>query len=363
VEEVVLTIGEVARRCGGRIVAPDHPGTLPAEEAPIRGAAAIAQAGEGEVTFFGNPKYLPQLKATRAACILIPEGTAAMLAGQAPPTACLVEVANPSVAFSRVLEAFAPPAVTTPAGIHPSAVIEEGVTLGREVAIAAHVVIETGTVIGDWTVIRANTTVGHGTRIGSDCVIHPNVTLRERSHLGDRVVIHSGTVIGSDGFGYELVDGRHVKIPQTGIVRIGDDVEIGANVTIDRARFGETRIGEGTKIDNLVQIAHNVETGKHCVIVSQVGISGSTRLGDYVTLAGQVGVVGHIEIGSQAVVAAQSGVSKSIPEKEVWWGCPATPIRETKEKMALINRLPKLSDRVRRLEELVEALSAELRGS
>ena len=359
-EEVTLSVAEVARRCGGQIAPRD--GAPSPDAIRIRGVAAIADAGGEEVTFFGNPKYLPQLKTTRAACILIPEGAAAALAGQVPPEAVLVEVANPSVAFSLILAAFAPPAASLPVGVHPSAVIEEGVTLGREVAIGAHVVIEAGTTIGDRTVIRHNTTVGHGTRIGSDCVIHANVTIRERGHLGNRVVIHSGSVIGSDGFGYELVDGRRVKIPQTGIVRIEDDVEIGANVTIDRARFGQTRIGEGTKIDNLVQIAHNVETGKHCVIVSQVGISGSSRLGDYVTLAGQVGVVGHIEIGSQAVVAAQSGVSKSIPEKEIWWGYPATPIREAKERVAFVNRLPKLWDRVRQLEKLVETLSLKVRG-
>jgi UDP-3-O-[3-hydroxymyristoyl] glucosamine N-acyltransferase len=192
------------------------------------------------------------------------------------------------------------------------------------------------------------------------CKIHPNVTIRENSVIGNRVMIHSGAVIGGDGFGYEFSGGRHIKIPQTGIVQIDDDVEIGSNTTIDRARFGKTWIQEGTKIDNLVQIAHNVVIGKHSVIVSQAGISGSTRLGQYVTLAGQVGLVGHLEIGDQVIVGAQAGVSKNIPAKEIWLGSPGTPMQEQKEKFANINRLPKLFARVKKIEQILDSKSKSL---
>jgi UDP-3-O-[3-hydroxymyristoyl] glucosamine N-acyltransferase len=176
------------------------------------------------------------------------------------------------------------------------------------------------------------------------------VTVGGRCLIGNRVIVHSGAVIGSDGFGFEFVEGRHRKIPQTGTVQIDDDVEIGANTTIDRARFGRTRIGEGTKVDNLVQIAHNVVIGSHCIIVSQAGISGSARLGNYVTLAGQVGLVGHIELADGVTVGAQSGVSKSITARETVFGSPAVPMREAKEQLALVHRLPKLYERVKKLE-------------
>ena len=187
------------------------------------------------------------------------------------------------------------------------------------------------------------------------------MTVGARCVVGDRVIIHSGAAIGTDGFGFELSGGRHVKIPQTGIVQVDNDVEIGANTTIDRARFGRTWIGEGTKIDNLVQIAHNVVIGKHCIIVAQVGISGSTRLGDFVTLAGQVGVAGHLEIGAQAVVSAQSGVTKSLPGNGMYMGYPAMPATEHREQIARIARLSKLAERVRRLEQLLDAQAKSFR--
>ena len=194
--------------------------------------------------------------------------------------------------------------------------------------------------------------VGRDVLIGEDCLLHSRVTVADRCSLANRVILHSGVVIGSDGFGFELFGGKHVKIPQVGIVQVDDDVEIGSNTTVDRARFGRTWIQEGTKIDNLVQIAHNVVIGRHCLIVAQVGISGSTRLGDYVTLAGQVGVVGHIEIGDHAVVGAQSGISKSVPGKEFYMGTPAVPAGVYREQVALIRRLSKLTERVQALEKL-----------
>jgi len=335
---VRVTVEELAALVGGRV-------TGGVGSVPITGAASVADAQEGDITFFGNSKYLPALRASRATCALVPEGFAE------PIAAIPIQVANPSLAFSQVVERFAPAPVVFEPGIHPSAVIASSARIGEGVSIQAHAVVEPGAIIGDRTILGANTYIGHEAKIGADCHLYPNATVRERCTLGNRVTLHNGAVVGSDGFGYEMVQGRYVKIPQTGIVQIDDDVEIGANTTIDRARFGRTWIGEGTKIDNLVQIAHNVVIGKHTVICSQTGISGSSKIGNYVTMAGQVGLVGHIEIGDQAVIAAQSGVSKNVPAKEMWFGTPATPIREQKLMIANQSRLPKLVERVKRLEE------------
>jgi UDP-3-O-[3-hydroxymyristoyl] glucosamine N-acyltransferase len=226
-------------------------------------------------------------------------------------------------------------------------------------------VIEKDVTIGARTVVGAHSFVGRGSRLGDDCRIHPNVTLREGTVLGSRVVIHSAAVIGSDGFGYSLVDGQHVKIPQVGTVQIDDDVEIGAGTTIDRARFGKTWIQEGTKIDNLVQIAHNVVIGPHCLIIAQTGISGSAKLGRYVTLAGQVGVVGHVTVGDQVIVAAKSGISKDTPAKTTLLGMIGQPIAEERKLMVHYRQLPKTVARLKALEVELAELKAEMatRGS
>ncbi len=324
---------------------------------PIGGVASLAEAGEGEISFFGNPKYLAVLRRSRAAAVLVPRGYPPEAFGwrEDAGTPALVAVDNPSLEFAKLVERFTPPPVADVPGIHPTAVLGQGVRLGRDVCVRPYAVIEDGAEIGDGVSVGAHVFVGAGSVVGAGSRIYPHVTIREHTRLGQRVIIHSGTVIGGDGFGFETKDGRHVKIPQTGIVQIDDDVEIGANVTVDRARFGRTHIGEGTKIDNLVQIAHNVVVGPHCIIVSQAGISGSTRLGKYVTLAGQVGIVGHIEIGDGAILAAKAGVSKDVPAKEVWFGYPALPLDEAKEQIALTRRLPKLVERVKKLEaELAE---------
>jgi UDP-3-O-[3-hydroxymyristoyl] glucosamine N-acyltransferase len=335
---VNTTVDALAALVGGQVV-----GESP--ERPITGVASLADAVEGQIAFFANPKYGAALRTCKASAVLVP------LDFEGETAAVKIKVANPSLAFAQVLESFTPPPIAFPPGVHPSAVIAADAVLGEGVSIQPFAVVEPGARIGRGCFLGAHSYVGHGVTLGEDCTIHPNVTLREGSILGNRVVLHSGAVVGSDGFGYETLDGRHIKIPQTGIVQIDDDVEIGANTTIDRARFGKTWIQEGTKIDNLVQIAHNVVIGKHSIIVSQAGISGSSRLGQYVTLAGQVGLVGHIEVGDFAVVAAQSGVSKNVPSKEVWFGYPATPLSEQKERLANINRLPKLFARVKLLEE------------
>ncbi len=336
-----MTVSELAALVGGQLASGAD------GSAKISGAAALAEALPGEVTFFGNPKYLPKLRTSRATAALVPLA----FAGEVP--AMCIRCENPTLAFSKVVEKFAPPPVFFAPGVHPTAVVAPDVKLGAGASIQPHAVIEAGVSIGDGTVIGAHSYVGHESQIGAGCLIHPRVTIGFRCKIGSRVILHSGVVLGGDGFGFELQNGRHVKIPQIGIVQVDDDVEIGANSTVDRARFGRTWIGEGTKIDNLVQIGHNVVIGKHCILCAFVGVSGSTKLGDYVTLAGQVGTVGHVEIGDGVIVGAQSGVSKVLAAKQTYMGSPAVPAREWKEQVAQIHSLHKLRARVAHLEQLL----------
>lgn len=333
-----MTLREVAEHIGGW-VAPEN------YDKQILGLASLADANEGELSFYGSPKYLKVLKKCRATAVLVPHGF-----GEEVPPVC-VWVDNPAEAFAKLLAIFAPPPIEYPAGVHPTAVVAEGVELGEGVCIKAHAVIEPGAKIGARSIIGANSYVGHGAVLGTDCHVFSNVTVADRSIVGNRVILHPGVVIGCDGFGYEFREGRHQKIPQTGIVQIDDDVEIGSNATVDRARFGRTWIQEGAKIDNLVQVAHNVVVGKHTILCAQVGISGSTRVGSYVTMAGKVGVNGHIEVGDGAIVTAMAGVTKSVPPKEVLVGLPARPMREYKENYVHLHNIKKLYERVKRLEE------------
>jgi len=245
---------------------------------------------------------------------------------------------------------FAPQPISFAPGIHSSAVVAPGVSLGKDVSVGAYAVVEPGVEIGAGARVGAHSYVGHETIIGAGSLIYPNVTIRERTRIGERVIIHSGTVIGSDGFGFEVAVGGHKKVPQIGIVQIDNDVEIGANTTIDRARFGRTWIQEGVKIDNLVQIGHNVVIGKHSIIVAQVGIAGSVRIGSGVVIGGQAGIIGHIEIDDGTMIGAQSGVSKSL-HGGTWWATPTVPLKEAKEQLAWVRRLGKLFERVKALEE------------
>jgi UDP-3-O-[3-hydroxymyristoyl] glucosamine N-acyltransferase len=332
---VTLTLQEIAKLCGGELIGD------PNQE--ITGAASLAEAQPGEVTFFSDPRYGPLLRKTRASALFVlPNFSDAISLAQ-------IRVANPSKAFEQIVIKFGPKPVIYPPGIHPTAVVDPSANLGPGVSIQPNVVIEADVRIGDETVIGASTLIGRESSIGASCLIYPRVTIRERTRIGSNVIIHSGAVIGSDGFGFEFVDGQHRKIPQLGIVQIDDNVEIGANTTIDRARFGRTWIQEGVKIDNLVQIAHNVVIGKHSVIAAQTGISGSTRVGELVQMGGQVGIVGHVTIGDRAMIGAQSGVSKDV-SGGTWFGYPAMPIEETKRQIAWIRRLGKLYDRVKAIE-------------
>ena len=309
----------------------------------ITGAASLAEATPGEISFFSNRKYVGLLRKTRASAIFVPRDFAELV------PAAQIRVSNPAKAFEQVVLKLAPKPITYAPGIHPSAIVDPSAQIGERVSIQPYAVVEAGARIGDDTAIGAGTYIGHEVEIGAACLIYPRVTIRERTRIGSRVIIHSGAVIGADGFGFEVVDGRQEKIHQLGIVQIDDDVEIGANTTIDRARFGRTWIQQGVKIDNLVQIAHNVVIGKNSIIVAQTGISGSTRVGERVMMGGQVGIVGHIEIADGCMIAAQSGVSKSI-QGGVWFGYPAVPLREAKQQIAWIHRLGKLFARVKEIE-------------
>jgi UDP-3-O-[3-hydroxymyristoyl] glucosamine N-acyltransferase len=333
---VTFTLQELAALSGGELVGDP---TL-----KITGAASLSEATQGEISFFTDRKYIGLLRKTRASAVFVPPDFAE------PINAAQIRVANPTKAFEQVVLKIAPKPITFSPGIHPSAVVEGSARFGERVSIQPLAVIEAGATIGDDTIIGAGSYVGHETVIGSACHIYPRVTIRERSRIGSRVIIHSGAVIGADGFGFEMVDGRHQKLQQLGIVQIDDDVEIGANTTVDRARFGRTWIQQGVKIDNLVQIAHNVVVGKNSVIVAQAGISGSTRVGERVTMAGQVGIVGHVEIADGTIIAAQSGVAKSLPGG-VWFGYPAVPFAEAKQQIAWIHRLGKLFARVKAIEK------------
>jgi UDP-3-O-[3-hydroxymyristoyl] glucosamine N-acyltransferase len=333
---VTFTLEQVANTSGGELVGDPS--------LRITGAASLAEATPGEVSFFANPKYIGLLRKTRASAVFVPADFAESI------TPAQIRVSNPTKAFEQVVLKFAPKPIQFVPGIHPTAVVDPSAQLGERVSIQPHAVIEAGTKIGDDTIIGAGSYVGHETTIGSSCLIYPSVTIRERSRIGSRVIIHSGAVIGADGFGFEMVDGRQQKIQQLGVVQIDDDVEIGANTTIDRARFGRTWIQQGVKIDNLVQIAHNVVVGKDSVIVAQSGISGSTRVGQRVMMGGQVGIVGHLEIGDGTAIGAQSGISKST-RGGAWFGSPAVPLAEAKQQIAWVHRLGKLFARVKEIEK------------
>lgn len=320
----------------------------------ITGVCGIKEAREGDITFVANPKYFPFVEKTHASAIIAPRD-------MAPTVKPMIRTDNPSVAFAKVLSAALPFETVHPSGIHPSAVIAKKVSLGKDVAIGPYVVIEEGVSIGDKTVIYSGCYIGHHTTIGSGTLVWPNVSIRERVIIGSRVVIHSGTVIGSDGFGFATLQGVHHRIPQIGTVVIEDDVEIGSNVTIDRARFDKTVIGRGTKIDNLVQIAHNVVVGENSIIVAQAGVSGSTVIGKGVTLAGQAGLVGHISIGDGAVVAAQAGVTKSVPAHTTVSGYPARPHDTARRVHACVQNLPRLYEAVSELRKKIEELEARLK--
>lgn len=329
-------LAEVAQWIGGVVVGDG--------DTRITGLSGIREASRGHLTFIADSKYLHLLNGTKASAVITSKDV------RSAPLP-IVRTENPSLAFAKLASLSHPASKGRLHGVSPKSLIGKRVRLGHGAAVQAFAVMEDDSEIGDRTVVYAGCYIGREARIGSDCLIYPNVTIREQVEVGHRVIIHSGTVIGSDGFGFNTVQGVHHKIPQIGTVLIEDDVEIGANVTIDRARFGRTVIGKGTKVDNLVHIAHNVVIGPNCMLVAQAGISGSTTLGRNVVLAGQAGVVGHITIGDNVMVGGQAGVTKSIPAGERVWGLPAKPLARAKQVNAALQRLPELYKKVEELEK------------
>lgn len=335
-----LSLEELLSLTGGTVIRAE-------EELTLEGVASLDEAEAEEVSFLGNEKYYQDFLATRAGVVLVPPGVP-----ETPESSALIEVENPSHAFAAVVEHFVRTASSFTPGVHPRAFVADGVDLDPEkVSVKAGAVIESGVRIGDGSEVGCGAVVEAGAVIGRDCLVHANAVLRERCVMQDRVILQPGCVIGSDGYGYEQVDGRHVKIKQVGIVVLEDDVEIGANTTIDRARFGKTVIGEGSKIDNLVQIGHNVRMGKHCLIISQVGISGSTHIGDYVTMAGQAGSAGHLKIGDHATLTGRTGATKDLEGGKVYMGMPARLMRDDLKLQASVSRLPGLIKDVKALKK------------
>ncbi|MCX6828569.1 MAG: UDP-3-O-(3-hydroxymyristoyl)glucosamine N-acyltransferase [candidate division Zixibacteria bacterium] len=313
-------------------------------EIEIASAAPIETACAGQITFVANKKYQRFLATTAASAVVLADD---VTFDRIP----VIHHKNPYLAFALILDALYPPEEPILKGIDPSAIIAASAKIGGNYSIGALSFVGEDTLIGENAFIAPQVHIGNRVKIGHDCRLYPGVILLDDTKLGNNVIIHGGTVVGADGFGYARHERGIKKVKQVGWVEIDSEVEIGANCTIDRGALGPTKIGRGCKIDNLVQIAHNVELGENCIIVSQVGISGSTRLGNGVILAGQVGLVGHIELGDGVMVGAQSGVSHSIPAGKSYFGYPAREIMSTKRIEACLSRLPELFRRVRELEE------------
>jgi UDP-3-O-[3-hydroxymyristoyl] glucosamine N-acyltransferase len=318
-----VSIGEIVDFVGG-----DFGGD---RDGVINSVASLAVAKADQLSFLSNRKYAGELAATKAGAILVPkklEGTDARW----------VRVDDPYFAFAKIMTRWFSNR-PLPKGISPKAVVADSAKLGSNVSLGHFAIIGANVVIGNDVIIFQGVSIEAGSTIGDNCIIYPNVVIYDGTRIGNRCIIHSGVVIGSDGYGFATHEGKHHKIPQIGIVRIEDDVEIGAGTTIDRAALGETVIGEGTKIDNLVQIGHNVKVGKHCLLVSQVGIAGSTELGDYVAVAGQSGFSGHLKIGHRVQVAAKSAVLDDVPDDTKVMGSPAVPFTEFARRQAAVKRL------------------------
>jgi UDP-3-O-[3-hydroxymyristoyl] glucosamine N-acyltransferase len=341
--EVQKTVGELARLVKGEVFGD--------RDAVITGVADIRNAHDGEITFAANSKYEAIIDQSNASAVVVRRGFHCPRDSKA-----YIKVDNPDVGFAEIVNQFAPEPVRLEPGAHPTAVIDKTARLGKNVHIGAYAVIEQGARIGDNTVIYPHVYIGHFTEIGRDCLIYANVVVRERCRLGDRVILHPGAVIGCDGFGYATVEGERKKIPQIGYVELEDDVEVGANTTIDRARFDKTIIKKGTKIDNLVQIAHNVSIGENGLISALTGISGSCEIGRNVLIAGEVGTQGHIKIGDNVMIAGRTGVTKDVPSNVAISGFPHMLHEKYRRIHILQKKLPQLFERVKFLEETLERL-------
>ncbi len=342
------TLAELAAELGGTVVGDDS--------ILIRGVAGIREAQPGDVTFLANSRYEGYLTETRASAVICDRQPRV-----APVT--LLQVDHPYLAFQKAVRLFRPELYQPLPGVHPTAVVSPAAHIGENASVGPHCTVEPGARIGANTVLMAGCYVGVQATVGEGCLLYPRVVVREECVLGDRCILHSGAVIGADGFGFAFDAGKYHKVAQVGNVVVGDDVEIGANTTVDRATTDSTRIGDGTKIDNLVQIGHNVIIGRHCIIVAQVGISGSTELEDYVTIGGQAGVIGHVKLGRGAQIGAQSGVTKSVPADTTVFGTPASPLALVKRINAYLQRLPLLFDRTKTLESRIAKLEEQNKES
>jgi UDP-3-O-[3-hydroxymyristoyl] glucosamine N-acyltransferase len=321
----------------------------------ISAAKPLDEAGPGDITFIDHPKRLAQVTACKAAAVVVPKGLSV-------PNLTSIAAADPLGAFIGVVQALHGRPADPPSGIDARAVVHPSVKVGVDPSIEALASIGAGTTIGARCRIHPGVVIGRDCKLGDDVVLHPHVVLYDGTVLGDRVIIHATSVIGADGFGYRFHQGKHAKVPQLGTVEIGADVEIGASTTVDRATFGVTRIGAGTKIDNQVQVGHNCRIGAHNILCAQVGIGGSARIGDYVSMGGQAGVKDHVKVGDGAMIAAKSGAIGDVGPKETVFGLPARDVHEQMRLFALIRRLPQMQRELRRLSEALEQTPAKRAG-
>lgn len=344
---MTLTLSEIATQLRGEVSGDGS--------TPITGLASAGNARPGDLTFAEKESYLAAAEASQASGIIV---SGALASSKKP----VIRVRDPRVAVAWLLPIFFPPE-SRPNGIHPGAVIDPSAQIDSTAHIGPNCVVEAGARIGARTVLMGGNHVGRDCRIGEDVCLFPNVVIYARSVVGHRVAIHAGTVIGSDGYGYVFDEGRHRKVLQVGNVVIEDDVEIGANAAIDRGALGSTVVGQGTKIDNLVHVAHNVVMGKHCLIMGQCGFAGSTKLGDYCVVASQSGVAGHLSLGRQSTVGAKSGVMRDIPDGGTVLGIPALPDKQTKRQWIAAQQLPEMLRRMRELEKQVQELTKLVSGA
>ncbi len=351
---MVATVEQLAALVRGRVVGDGS--------VSIQGARPVNEAGPGDITFVEDEKYAKLLKTSPASAAIVgphfrpPASASASEPKAEEPAFPTIEVDDPLAAFLAVREHLRGGKRARWSGVHPMAYVAPTAKIGQDVAVYPFAYVGDGAEVGDGSTLHPHSVVGADCKLGKDVTLHPGVVLYEGVVLGDRVEIHGGSVLGGDGFGYRLQDGKHVKVPQTGNVEVGDDVEVGANCTIDRGTFESTKIGAGSKIDNLVMVGHNNEIGKHNLLCGQVGIAGSCKTGDYVVMAGQVGVKDHVQIGDKAIVGAQAGVHRNIPSNQQVLGSPAIPIKEQRHIFAMIARLPEMHRQMRELSAQVAAL-------
>lgn len=339
----MFTASSIAEQIGGEVIGD---GAI-----SITGMAPANGASTGDLTFAEKERYLAEAEASEASAILVPSGFTSAVK-------VLIRVKDARIAMAKVLALFFPPEAYTP-GIHASAVVDPSAQIDATATVGPHCVVGAGVRLGARSVLMGGNHIGRDSRIGEDVCLHPNVVLYPKTQLGNRVSIHAGTTIGSDGYGYVFDQGRHRKMLQVGYVVIHDDVEIGSNASIDRGALGPTVIGQGTKIDNLVHVAHNVVMGKHCLIMGQVGFAGSTVLSDYVVIASQSGIAGHLKLGTQATIGAKSGVMRDIPAGETVLGYPAAPDKQAKRQWIAMSQLPDALRRLKTLEKRMNGTAAD----